>query len=116
LIFFSVGQAKIFTKCQLANELQRLGIPKANVPKCKWSIFQILLVFCGNLCKYNLKQKGLCLVKAESKFDSGVISDKNPNGSYDYGLFQINDKFWCTVGCAGGDCNINCNGKYLFKF
>jgi len=58
-------------------------------------------------------KQGLCLVEAESNYDSGVTGDQNPNGSYDYGLFQINDKFWCVVGSAGGDCNIDCNSKYF---
>lgn len=65
---------------------------------------------------FNIKSQttiGICLVKHESGFRSHIKGRINRNKSYDWGLFQINDKYWCKVGKAGGDCNIDCNSKYL---
>jgi C-type lysozyme/alpha-lactalbumin family len=75
---------KIFTKCELAKKLSKT-FPRDKLPD--WN----------------------CLVKHESSYNSGKRGPKNKNGSYDYGIFQINDKYWCKVGSAGGDCNIDCN-------
>lgn len=77
---------KIFTKCELA---KKLSDTFARDKLADWN----------------------CLVKHESSYNSGRRSPKNRNGSYDYGIFQINDKYWCKVGEAGGDCNIDCNSK-----
>lgn len=56
-----------------------------------------------------------CLVQHESSFNSGKRGPINRNKSYDYGIFQINDKYWCKVGEAGGDCKIDCNSKIFFE-
>lgn len=32
----------------------------------------------------------------------------NTDGSYDWGIFQINDRYWCEHGIAGKRCNIDC--------
>lgn len=56
---------------------------------------------------------GICLVQHESGFRSDRKGRQNRNKSYDWGIFQINDKYWCKVGRAGGDCNIDCNSKYI---
>ena len=87
LISADIGYGKIFTKCGLYSELKRLGMPLADLPN--W----------------------ICLVKAESAFNSGRKGPKNKNGSFDWGLFQINDKYWCRDGSVGGDCNMDCNSK-----
>lgn len=78
---------KIFTKCELAKKLS------GTFPR-------------NTLNDWN------CLVKHESSYNSGRKSPKNTNGSYDYGIFQINDKYWCKVGAKGGDCNMDCNSKF----
>lgn len=55
---------------------------------------------------------GACLIKAESSRDTGKVSKPNRNKSVDYGLFQINDKYWCSnTGTAGKDCHVTCRGK-----
>ncbi len=53
----------------------------------------------------------MCLVEHESSFDSGVKGGPNSDGSYDYGLFQINSRYWCQPGKRGGECNIECESK-----
>lgn len=80
--------AKIFTKCELVRALHE------TFPRNKLADF-------------------ICLIQNESSFNSAVKGRQNKNGSYDYGLFQINDKYWCKVGSPGGDCNIDCNSKEL---
>lgn len=51
--------------------------------------------------------------------ESGRKTDRrgkvNKNGSRDYGLFQINDKYWCSnTSTPGKDCNVTCEGKSSF--
>jgi lysozyme C len=90
LAFANLSQGKTFGKCELAKKLSA--------------------TFARNkLADWN------CLVKHESSYNSGVRGRQNKNGSYDYGIFQINDKYWCKVGQAGGDCNIDCNSKWNCK-
>ncbi|CAH0406842.1 unnamed protein product [Chilo suppressalis] len=51
----------------------------------------------------------VCLVENESGGNTGRKSRQNKNGSYDYGLFQINDKYWCSASSTPGkDCNVTC--------
>lgn len=38
----------------------------------------------------------LCIAKYESSFNTQAVN-KNKNGSTDYGLFQINDRWWGHV-------------------
>lgn len=54
-----------------------------------------------------------CLVENESTFRTHIMST-NDNGSHDYGLFQINDGFWCKKGKKGGDCKMDCNSKIIW--
>ena len=88
LIFATSNQinAKIYTKCELARKLD------------------------GTFSRNKLPD-WMCLVKHESSYNSRTKGPRNKNGSYDYGIFQINDKYWCKVGSAGGDCNIDCGSK-----
>ncbi|KAJ4427705.1 hypothetical protein ANN_25357 [Periplaneta americana] len=51
---------------------------------------------------------GLCLAKSESSLRSHIVGGPNRNKSFDYGIFQINNKYWCGEGKKGGDCNLNC--------
>lgn len=88
LALTNFAQGKIFTRCELA---KKLSATFARDKLADWN----------------------CLVKHESSYNSGVRGRQNKNGSYDYGIFQINDKYWCKVGQAGGDCNIDCNSKLM---
>jgi lysozyme C len=81
------NSAKIFSKCELARDMFYYNFPKADLPD--W----------------------MCLVKHESSFNSGVKGGPNSDGSYDYGIFQINSRYWCRPGKRGGECNIECESK-----
>ncbi|KAG5671032.1 hypothetical protein PVAND_001250 [Polypedilum vanderplanki] len=83
--FFAYTNAKIYSKCELVEELHNAGFPKEDLPD--W----------------------VCLVEHESNYDSEAIGEENHDGSQDYGIFQINSKYWCNVGSPGGDCNLDCN-------
>ncbi|XP_049541918.1 lysozyme c-1-like [Anopheles darlingi] len=79
----TVVSGKTFGKCELAKILVDKGISKSAVPD--W----------------------ICLVQHESAFSS-TATNKNKNGSTDYGLFQINNKYWCDSGYGTNDCKIAC--------
>jgi hypothetical protein len=80
--------AKIYTKCELAKKLD------------------------GTFARNKLPD-WICLIKHESSYNSRSKGAKNRNGSFDWGIFQINDKYWCGDGRVAGDCNIDCNRKQL---
>ncbi|CAD7011600.1 unnamed protein product [Ceratitis capitata] len=37
----------------------------------------------------------MCLIEGESSFNTKAINPSNVDGSVDWGLFQINDRYWC---------------------
>nr|BAB20806.1 lysozyme [Samia ricini] len=78
--------AKRFTRCGLVQELRRQGFDES------------------------LMSNWVCLVENESGRFTDKIGKVNKNGSRDYGLFQINDKYWCSTGSTPGkDCHVTCN-------
>ncbi|CAB3250741.1 unnamed protein product [Arctia plantaginis] len=82
----SVSLARTFSKCELVYELRRQGFPE-----------------------YQMKDL-VCLIGAESSFQTNVRGGPNWDGSYDWGLFQINDRYWCNAGgWPGKGCNVKCN-------
>ncbi|XP_017865271.1 PREDICTED: lysozyme 1 [Drosophila arizonae] len=75
--------------CELAGQLYILDVPKVELPL--W----------------------LCIADYESRFNTHVIGRANSDGSRDYGLFQISDRYWCappekTAYHAFNECNVNC--------
>ncbi|KAL9699523.1 hypothetical protein quinque_002964 [Culex quinquefasciatus] len=70
LVVSSVSEAKKFDKCSLAKALQDNGFSKDSLPN--W----------------------VCLIQNESAMDT-TKKNNNRNGSTDWGLFQINDRYWC---------------------
>lgn len=78
----SGAEAVVFSRCGLANELSARGF--LDLPN--W----------------------VCLVEAESSRDTSAIGPPNSDGSQDFGLFQINNYYWCGMGAPGGDCNVDC--------
>ncbi|XP_015515022.1 lysozyme [Neodiprion lecontei] len=84
LVTVSHCTGKTFTRCGLALELDRQGLDRGKMND--W----------------------VCLVEKESARNTSAIGGPNRNGSYDYGLFQINGNIWCSLGVAGSDCNIKC--------
>eukprot|EP00090_Calanus_glacialis_P006361 TRINITY_DN14963_c0_g1_i2.p1 TRINITY_DN14963_c0_g1~~TRINITY_DN14963_c0_g1_i2.p1 ORF type:complete len:243 (-),score=48.51 TRINITY_DN14963_c0_g1_i2:58-786(-) len=50
----------------------------------------------------------VCLAQYESSYNTAATND-NTNGSRDYGIFQINDNYWCDANVgAGADCGMTC--------
>nr|ATU82909.1 secreted Lysozyme-like protein [Pristhesancus plagipennis] len=84
LCLIGLSEAKVFSRCALANELIAKGIPRDDI------------------------RDWVCLVEGESGRNTNKKGGPNRNGSFDHGLFQINDKYWCKNGVKGGDCNIKC--------
>ncbi|XP_072938934.1 lysozyme-like [Epargyreus clarus] len=83
---FLQSEAKQLSRCQLVHELRNQGFPEAQM------------------------RDWVCLVEHESSRRTHKIGTVNKNGSRDYGLFQINDKYWCSkTSTPGKDCNLTCN-------
>ncbi|XP_017844081.1 uncharacterized protein LOC108600808 [Drosophila busckii] len=77
--------AKIYTRCELAQELYyQHKLPMSQIPT--W----------------------VCIAQHESSFNTAAVGRLNADGSADHGLFQISDLYWC--GAAGGKgCHASCN-------
>ncbi|XP_032067132.1 lysozyme-like [Thamnophis elegans] len=54
----------------------------------------------------------ICMVAHESNFDTQAVGRINRNGSRDYGIFQINSRYWCNHnrGRTSTGCNKICSG------
>ncbi|KAF9406998.1 hypothetical protein HW555_012836 [Spodoptera exigua] len=72
LCFIAKSNGKTFTECELVHELRRQGFPE-----------------------HQLKD-WVCLIEAESSKRTHVVGGSNSDGSHDYGLFQINNRYWCN--------------------
>ncbi|GBP26039.1 Lysozyme [Eumeta japonica] len=82
---FAEINGKTFSRCELARALKNHGFPRDKLPD--W----------------------VCLVEAESSRRTDVVGGPNSDGSHDYGLFQINDRYWCsTTNNPGKDCHVRC--------
>ena len=82
--------AKKYTECELAVELVQHGFPRASIND--W----------------------VCLVKSESGMDTKLTNIYNKDGSKDWGLFQINDRYWCKGSARSKNvCGFNCKSKFL---
>ncbi|KAK8779676.1 hypothetical protein V5799_018981 [Amblyomma americanum] len=77
------SRAKVYGRCELASILVRSGIPRNQIPD--W----------------------ICLATAESSLNSNAIN-RNTDGSTDYGIFQINNGYWCSPG-PHNICRVSCS-------
>ncbi|XP_034476744.1 kelch-like protein 40b isoform X1 [Drosophila innubila] len=80
--------ARILDRCTLALEMDELGVPRSDL--ARW-------VF---------------IADSASSFRTEVISQPNPDGSKNYGLFQISNRYWCQSlpGIPSKNiCNVNCD-------
>ncbi|GFQ85799.1 lysozyme C-1 [Trichonephila clavata] len=78
----TISYGKIINPCVVAEVMQNLGQKKTVISK--W----------------------VCLAKFASGFNTQALSKSYPDGSHDFGLFQINDKY-CRLGSADG-CGASC--------
>merc|ERR1712080_651624 len=78
-------------------------------PCCCWCELARELVNVHGFARQGLGD-WVCLVEWESSYNTGATHSGNSDGSTDYGLFQINDNYWCDpdVGHAAV-CNIPCS-------
>ena len=93
-------QANYKSECQVATYLKNAGFPQTSVPTM------------------------VCISKYESSFNCDA-TNKNTDGSTDYGLTQINSYYWCSgdatskynechMSCASlFDCQANANCAYI---
>ena len=77
-ILVTISSAKTYKKCELARKMYNAGFSKSSLPD--W----------------------MCLVEAESEYDTKAKNTQNADGSTDWGIFQINDRYWCgpDKGCG----------------
>merc|ERR1712141_421794 len=83
---------KTFQKCDLASQLLAYGGVFTNANIGDW----------------------ICLTYYESSWKTSAKGGPNYNGSYDYGIFQINDYYWCYASSPSSaskynDCSVNCS-------
>ncbi|KAL7020483.1 hypothetical protein ACKWTF_011556 [Chironomus riparius] len=82
VVFVTIANAKIYSKCELARVMDKAGFPRSSLPD--W----------------------MCLVDSESSFNTKAINPYNSDGSSDWGIFQINDRYWCYPGTG---CSVDCS-------
>ncbi|XP_061062526.1 lysozyme C isoform X2 [Eubalaena glacialis] len=92
LLLLSVAvQGKIFERCELARTLKRLGLDGfQGISLANW----------------------VCLAKWESSYNTRATNYNRGSRSTDYGIFQINSRYWCNDGKtprAVNGCHIPCS-------
>lgn len=78
-------ESRILKPCELVRELRRLKVPANQI--ATW----------------------VCIAKYESRFNTEAIGHLNKDGSGDHGLFQLNDRYWCSLpGMPERGCKVTC--------
>jgi len=75
--------AKVFERCELAEEMVAQGFNRY------------------------LLRDWICLIEAHSGRNTSKVMPL-ADGTTQWGMYQINDNYWCTAGYKGGICNIPC--------
>ncbi|XP_028457071.1 lysozyme C [Perca flavescens] len=89
LLFVAVANARVYSRCEWARVLKNYGMDGyRGISLAEW----------------------VCLSKWESNYNTAAINH-NTDGSTDYGIFQINSRWWCNNGRGrtSNACNINCS-------
>ncbi|XP_063301797.1 lysozyme C-1-like [Pelobates fuscus] len=92
ICLIGLAQGKVYKKCELLKKMKNSG----------------LIGYYGHSAG-----DWLCLAKYESGYNTKAINNNGP--SRDYGIFQINSKWWCNDGKTSGSknaCRISCK-KFL---
>ncbi|XP_026196308.1 lysozyme C-like [Anabas testudineus] len=88
LLFVAVASAKVYSRCEWVRILKNSGM--------------------DGYRGYSLAN-WVCLSKWESSYNTQAINH-NTDGSTDYGIFQINSRWWCSNGTPSSNaCNIKCS-------
>ncbi|XP_034255541.1 lysozyme C-like [Thrips palmi] len=77
------AHGRIYGECELARELKQNGFPVSQIPTF------------------------VCIAYHESRYDTAAVSKPNRDKSIDYGIFQINSRWWCDRGPKLG-CGVAC--------
>uniref|UniRef100_A0A5F9DTX2 lysozyme n=1 Tax=Oryctolagus cuniculus TaxID=9986 RepID=A0A5F9DTX2_RABIT len=92
LLLSTTVQGKIYERCELARTLKKLGLDGyKGVSLANW----------------------MCLTKWESGYNTQATNYNPGDKSTDYGIFQINSRYWCNDGKtprAVNACHIPCSG------
>ncbi|KAK9532947.1 hypothetical protein VZT92_010304 [Zoarces viviparus] len=89
LLLVAVASAKVFERCEWARVLKANGMDGyRGISLADW----------------------VCLSKWESSYNTRA-TNVNTDGSTDYGIFQINSRYWCNKGqgTTSNGCNIRCS-------
>nr|XP_046231829.1 lysozyme C [Scatophagus argus] len=89
LLLVALASAKVYQRCELARILKRNGMDGY---------------------RGNSLADWVCLAEHESRYNTRAIN-RNTDGSTDYGIFQINNRWWCSDGQiqSSNGCNIRCS-------
>ncbi|KAM5287696.1 lysozyme C [Ctenodactylus gundi] len=91
LLLPATVQSKVFERCELARTLKRLGMEGfKGISLPNW----------------------MCLARWESNYNTQATNYNPGDGSTDYGIFQINSRYWCNDGKTPGAvnaCGIPCS-------
>ncbi|KAL2100245.1 hypothetical protein ACEWY4_004639 [Coilia grayii] len=88
LLLVAVASAKMYERCELARALKADGMDGHGTSLSGW----------------------VCLAYHESRFHTDAKNSANSDGSTDYGIFQINNRWWCTDGKWNNNgCGISCS-------
>ncbi|XP_053320448.1 lysozyme C [Spea bombifrons] len=91
LLILATAHGKVFERCELAKAMKMMGLDG----------------FKG----YSLPN-WVCTAYYESSFNTRSTNFNRGNNSTDYGILQINSRWWCLDGKTPSPhnaCNINCN-------
>ncbi|MBN3317271.1 LYSC2 protein, partial [Atractosteus spatula] len=89
-LLFALANCKVYDRCELARKLKASGL--------------------DGYRGYSLPN-WVCLSKWESSYNTAAINH-NSDGSTDYGIFQINSRWWCEDGKtprSKNACGISCS-------
>ncbi|KAL8164217.1 UNVERIFIED_CONTAM: hypothetical protein K2H54_047912 [Gekko kuhli] len=84
------GQGKCFERCELAQTLQEMGLDGyAGYSLANW----------------------VCTAYHESRYNTAATHYNDYDGSTDFGIFQINSRYWCQYGSeqSSNICGIQCS-------
>ncbi|KAL2100248.1 hypothetical protein ACEWY4_004642 [Coilia grayii] len=89
LLVVAVANARVYDRCELARILKNSGMDGY------WGV---------SLADW------VCLAKWESDYNTDA-TNHNTDGSTDYGIFQINSRWWCNNGYSrtSNACGISCS-------
>ena len=87
--FKNTLQANYKSECQIASYLKNAGFPQSSVPTM------------------------VCISKYESSFNCDA-TNRNTDGSTDYGLMQINSYYWCSGDPLSkyNECKVSCSSLF----